>query len=106
MASKEISTQTIVSILEEETQLTLRDLCRACSVHAERIIELVEEGILEPAGTDIIEWRFTGTSLIRARTAIRLQQDLHINTAGVALALDLMDEIEELRRQLSALTGH
>ncbi len=96
----EISTDFVVSILEEESQLSLGDLCCACAVHAEQIIELVEEGILEPTGVEIVEWRFSGTSLIRARTAIRLQKDLHINTAGVALALDLMDEIERLKKRL------
>ncbi len=98
----EISSNFTVSILEDETQLSLHDLCCACAVHAERIIELVEEGVIEPSGIEIIEWRFSGGSLVRARTAIRLQQDLEINTAGVALALDLMDEIQNLRQRLTA----
>jgi chaperone modulatory protein CbpM len=60
-------------------------------------VELVDEGILQPAGRNPEQWRFPGTSLQRARTAMRLQQDLKINLAGVALALDLLDEIESLR---------
>jgi len=99
----ELSSDFTISILEEETQLSLHDLCCACAVHAERIIELVEEGVLEPLGVEIIEWRFSGSNLVRARTAIRLQQDLQINTAGVALALDLMDEIENLRQRLNVI---
>jgi len=99
----ELSSDFTISILEEETQLSLHDLCCACAVHAERIIELVEEGVLEPSGVEIIEWRFSGSNLVRARTAIRLQQDLHINTAGVALALDLMDEINSLRKHINAI---
>ena len=91
------------TILEEENQLTLSDLCCACEVHAEQIIELVEEGILEPSGVEIVQWRFSGVSLVRARAAIHLQKDLAINPAGVALALDLMDEIENLRKRLKAL---
>ena len=84
-------------VLDEEVLLSLADLCHACSRHAEWIVELVDEGILQPAGRDQEQWRFPGPSLLRARTAMRLQQDLHINLAGVALALDLMDEIESLR---------
>jgi chaperone modulatory protein CbpM len=34
---------------------------------------------------------------------MRLQRDLDINLAGVALALDLMDEIESLRAAVSRL---
>ncbi len=84
-------------VLDEETLLSLGDLCQACSSHAEWIVELVDEGILQPTGRRQEQWRFPGTSLQRARTALRLQEDLHINLAGVALALDLMDEIESLR---------
>jgi chaperone modulatory protein CbpM len=84
-------------VLDEETVLSLSDLCNACSSHAEWVVELVDEGILQPAGRNQEQWRFPGTSLQRARTAMRLQQDLQINLAGVALALDLLDEIESLR---------
>jgi chaperone modulatory protein CbpM len=34
---------------------------------------------------------------------MRLQRDLGINLAGVALAIDLLDEIEDLRAQLCRL---
>jgi len=84
-------------VLDEETVLSLGDLCNACSRHAEWVVELVDEGILQPVGRNQDQWRFPGTSLQRAHTAMRLQQDLEINLAGVALALDLMDEIESLR---------
>lgn len=92
-------------ILEEQTQLTLVDLCGACAVHAERIIELVDAGVLEPAGREAAHWRFGGASLHRAHAALRLQRDLEINLAGVALALELLDEIESLRMRLRAMGG-
>ena len=84
-------------VLDERAELTLSDLCHACSRHAEWIVQLVEEGILEPHGRNPAQWRFSGTSLLKAHIAMRLQRDLDINLAGVALALDLMDEIESLR---------
>ena len=90
-------------ILDEQVELSTSDLCQACSQHAEWIVELVEEGILEPSGRHRSQWRFPGTSLQRARTAMRLQRDLGINLAGVALALQLMDEIDSLRSLASRL---
>lgn len=90
-------------ILEEDTELTLVELCRACNVHAEMVIELVEEGVLEPAGSEPSAWIFAGTSLKRARAALRLQADLGVNLAGVALALELLDELENLRTRLHIL---
>jgi len=90
-------------IFDERIRLNVDELSRLCSVDRTFIVELVEEGVL-----DIIEiapeWRFSGTALRRARTASRLQRDLQINLPGVALALELLDELERLRRALGA--GH
>lgn len=89
----------------EEDSLTLGQLCRACDVHADWIINLVEEGIIEPQGKDMRLWRFSGASLVRARTALRIQRDLEVNLAGIALVLDLMEELESLRAHIKTL-GH
>lgn len=90
-------------ILEDQTELSLDDLCRACAAQAERIVELVDEGLLTPAGTAPGEWRFTGVHLHRARVALRLESDLGVNLAGAALALELLDELDALRERVQRL---
>lgn len=92
-------------ILEEQIELSLVELCRACRLSAEQVFELVEEGIVEPRGRQPASWRFTGISIQRVRRAQRLQQDLGVNLAGVALALDLLDELEQMRQRLRRLEG-
>ncbi len=87
-------------VLDEQVELSLHDLCHACSTSTEWVIELVDEGVLEPIGHEKANWRFSGPSLLRARAALRMQQDLQINLAGVALALDLMEEVEAMRERL------
>jgi len=52
-------------ILEEQTGLTLTDVCSACAVHAEYIIELVDEGVLVPVGRESVCWRFSGAHMRR-----------------------------------------
>jgi len=103
MMSKITSDALDAIILEEQTHMTLADLCRACAVHAELIMDMVDEGLLEPVGGNPRTWRFTGTHLRRARVALRLQSDLAINLAGTALVMQLLDEIAELRSRLRAL---
>jgi len=103
MANRTTPLQLTGIIVEEQTQLTLADLSRVCSVHAEYIIELVEEGVLIPEGREPRQWRFTGLELRRASIALRLQRDLGVNVAGVGLALQLLDELSELRARLSAM---
>jgi len=84
----------------EDDSLTLEQLCDACGVRTEWVISLVEESIIEPQGNEIHVWRFSGASLVRVRSALRLQHDLGVNLAGIALALDLMEELEDLRAEL------
>lgn len=96
--SKEI-TAVHGTVLDESIRLSLGELCRSCAVSAEFIIEMVEEGVVEPSGERPEQWRFTGNSVRRVQRAVRLSRDLRVNLPGVALALDLMDELEKLRRQ-------
>jgi chaperone modulatory protein CbpM len=103
MDSVEMQLQLSGIILEEQTELTLADISRSCSVHAEYIIELVEEGVLAPQGREPVLWRFTGDQIQRVTVALRLQRDLGINLAGVALVLQLLGDIERLQARLGAI---
>lgn len=92
-------------ILEEQTELTLADLCRACAADTALLVELVDEGILSPSGNAPQQWRFTGVQMHRARTALTLQRDLGINLQGAALAVELLEELAKVRAQLRRLAA-
>ena len=89
-----------IDIVEEDVHLSLVELCRACRAQEEQVRVWVVEGVLTPIGEAPNEWRFAGASLRRARLALTLTRELEINAPGVALALDLMDEIEALKASL------
>lgn len=90
-------------ILDEDTEVTLVQLCQSCDVRGERIEAMVEQGILEPSGRRGSHWCFSFSSLRRTRVTLHLQRDLGVNLAGAALALDLLDRIGELHARLQAL---
>jgi chaperone modulatory protein CbpM len=90
-------------VLDEHQILSLYELADISACRVEWITELVEEGIIVPDGNEPSEWVFTGISLIRVRTAIRLQRDLNVNLPGIALAMDLLDEIDKLQSRLEIL---
>ncbi|MGA7802204.1 MAG: chaperone modulator CbpM [Gammaproteobacteria bacterium] len=90
-------------LLDEQSSIGLAELCRSAGLHAEQIIAMVEEGLLEPVGKDPHSWRFTGMAVRRVHIAVHLQRDLQVNLSGAALALELLDEIRELRRRLEVL---
>ncbi|MEH6741528.1 MAG: chaperone modulator CbpM [Sulfitobacter sp.] len=81
--------------------LSLQDLCRFCQADETWVIELVEHGVLEPMGSTSGNWRFFGTSIVRAKKARRLNRDLGVNTAGIALVLDLLEERDDVLRRLA-----
>lgn len=90
-------------LLDEQHLLTLAELCRASDLHAEALIMMVEEGLLEPLGRGPREWRFPASTLRRVHTVLRLQRDLDLDLRGAALAVDLLDEVRELRARVRAL---
>ncbi|MGD8639040.1 MAG: chaperone modulator CbpM [Gammaproteobacteria bacterium] len=87
-------------VLEEDVILSMADLCRVCHLTVDEIYILVDEGIVEPVEDNRPHWRFYGTCVRRVHRAIQLRSDLGVNWAGAALALDLIDELEELRNRL------
>lgn len=94
-------------LMEELTDISLHEFCRACGAQEHIIIELVNEGVLEGLTENqyqgVESWRFTGIHLRQAKIATRLQRDLGVNLAGAALALQLMDEIDFLKRRISRI---
>jgi chaperone modulatory protein CbpM len=87
-------------LLDESLELELEEFCQICHASEDFVVELVAEGVIEPRGAPRERWRFTGRSVRRTQVAIRLHEDLDLNLPGVALALDLLEEIEQLRSRV------
>jgi chaperone modulatory protein CbpM len=98
------SEQSVV-VLDDTEEITLADLTRACRVHAEWVMELIEEGVIEPRGPGGPQWRFAATPIVRVQKAHRLQRDLGVNLPGIALALQLLDRIDALESRLRTAGG-
>ena len=100
MSNERQNERTLIGqVIGENDVITLADLCRSCTVKTETVTMLVSEGILDPVGRDVEHWRFNISSIRRVRTVIHLQRDLGVNLAGAALALELLDQIAELKRR-------
>lgn len=91
------------ALLDDATVLSLAEFCRAGDVSVEIVVEMVEQGVIEPQGRQRADWRFSGAALRQARRALRLRRDLGLNWPGVALSLSLLEELTELRRRHRAL---
>lgn len=85
-------------VVEEDVEFSLEELSSVCAVEQRLIVELFDEGVLETRSST--EVRFGGEALRRARLALRLQRDLGLNAPGAALAVQLLERIEDLERRL------
>lgn len=86
-------------VLDENFRITLVEVCQIFDISAERVIELVDQGVIEhQGGPEPTRWWFDAPAFERLRTALRLEQDLGINPPGAALVLDLLEELRRIRR--------
>jgi chaperone modulatory protein CbpM len=99
MADKQ-QTSVSAEIVNETTTCSVEELCRACGADANWIAMIVEHGVIEPISGDQTTWKFTTISAVRAAKARRLERDLDLNVPGIAVVLDLLDEIERLKARL------
>lgn len=85
------------TLLDETVTYNLKGLCSACQIRDELVFDLINEGIITPLGTSPENWIFSASSIRNVQVTMRLQQDLGINLPGAALALHLLEELEDLR---------
>jgi len=88
------------TVLDDSTTLGITEICTLCRVDVAMVSEMVNEGVLFPEGTSPETWRFTAVAIKRIQVTLRLQNDLRVNLPGAALAIDLLEELDELRARL------
>jgi chaperone modulatory protein CbpM len=83
--------------------LTLHEVVQSVRLTTDTVITLVGHGIVQPSGERPQEWLFEPAMLGTLRRAARLQQDLELDWEAIALALVLIDQIQDLREDNSRL---
>ena len=85
-----------------EEPLSLPTLARACCVDSATIEAWVAEGLLEADGNGP-PWQFDASEFARALQIARLQRELALDSAGAAICVELLTEIERLRARIRVL---
>lgn len=94
----------IGELLDDNASFSLWEVCERYGVHAEYVMDMVSYGVVEPqSGIAPLDWRFDCRALLRIGKAIRLGHDLNLDLPGLAISLDLLDEVEQLRHQVRDL---
>lgn len=82
-----------------DPQVSARELCRAYGIEYSFLISMIEYGIIEAHDDQMMDT----SVLYRVAIASRLHRELQINTAGIAVILDLLETLESARTRLSVL---
>ncbi len=71
--------------------------CQHCKVSMEFVEALLIEGVFDHQESKLDDWQLTQNQYGVLRRAARLHRDLGINPPGIALALDLLAQLERNR---------
>ena len=75
-------------------------ICSSHEISNEILSDMVSWGIATPSGTTLKKWLFSQDDYDRIGCASRFNKDLDINIPGAAMALELLDELDKIRREL------
>lgn len=88
------------AVLIDEDTLDLHELASACAVPTTWVVERIEAGLLACCSSGAGEMRFASAHLIRARRMATTERCFDANQELAALVADLLEEVEQLRRQV------
>src|SRR5574344_1361426 len=80
----------------------IEEFAQACGQSPEWVLQLLEYDILPSRPAERIH-QFFGEDVSRARQAYRLQRDFDASFSAVAMMLDLIGEVQKLRKEVKAL---
>lgn len=86
--------------MNKNVYYTTQAICVAHNLTEEMIAEMVSWGIANPKGVRPHKWLFSQNDFERIGCASRFSEELDINIPGAALALELLVELEKVRRQV------
>lgn len=92
-------------MIEEQQHFDLDRLAELCQQTPDWVLQLLEYEILKPRQSGISDL-FSDEDLARAQQAARLQRDFDANFLALAFMLDLIDEVQGLRRSLKSPHFH
>ena len=83
--------------------IRVEELSRITCVSAKFISGLVEHGVLDPENDFGHEQDFEERTIVIVKKAVRIKNDFDTDIAGVALALELINRLEESRIENQSL---
>ena len=86
--------------MNENIFYTTNAVCFSHRLTKDTIAEMVSWGIAGPIGNKPEKWLFSQSDYDRIACAVRFGEELNINVPGAALAIELIDELNKIRKRM------
>lgn len=91
-------------IIDDQVTYTIVEVCQLLNIPERILDEMEAHGLFQRVVSEQHhEPVIASQSIQRIEVACRIQRDLGVNLPGAVLALELLDELNELRGQLALL---
>ena len=95
-----------VTDFDLDETITVDAAAEAVGARPTLVLRLVRAGLVEAVSSESGEALVPRRAVVRLRRMQRLRRDLGVNYAGACVIADLVDRIDELRRELAELRRH
>lgn len=93
-------------LCDEHTIVSFIEVCERFHLSQHELDEMIEHGLFNQDTTVKNQLVMNTQVFHRIEAACRLQKDLGVNLQGVILVLELLDQLEGMRNELSILRRH
>jgi chaperone modulatory protein CbpM len=98
-----MTVETEVLWLDEQREISLRELLDTSGLREAELLELVHSGAIQANELPGAGYQFTARLITVARIACRLRNDFELDTRGVSVALRLLERVRELEEEIGRL---
>ncbi|MBG3079164.1 chaperone modulator CbpM [Proteus mirabilis] len=81
------------------TVFTVTEFCHHTGISSDDLKEFVALGVIEPLEIETQEWFFDDNAIVVTHRALKLHKELALDWHGIAIALTLLDENEQLKQE-------
>lgn len=92
-----------VSWMHESQRVTVDELAAMTGLSEAELVELVDAGAVVPLDFQATQWTFAADCVPAVRQAARLRDELELDMHALVVAMKLLAQIDELRREVAAL---
>lgn len=93
-------------LVDEDSTVSFVEICEHYDMTEDMLLDMIEHGLVQQASATPKMIQIHKDTLRRIQSARRLQSDLGVNVPGAVLALELLDQLEQIRQELEILKRH